>query len=56
MILIIIRFGGTSTLNSSKNYQCFEKLYHTLERYPNTSKLVEKTRLRLVFFDPVLSV
>ena len=37
----------------SKNYQCFEKLYQTLEecfiRYPNTSKLVKKTRLRLVF-------
>ena len=39
MILIVVKFGEllTSAMNSSKNndffyYECFEKLYQTLER------------------------
>ena len=49
MVLIIIKFGELS-----KHYECFEKLFikHSKEcfiRYPDSSKLFEKTRLHLVF-------
>jgi len=46
----------------SKNYQCFEKLYQTLERvfHQNVIQILwswlKKTQLPLIFFNPLLSV